>query len=252
VKLSAQGEFQFYSDFSDLLPYENDTNPERFFLLLEPSFITLDDNNNIFITATRAHYLQGQIGNLQTGSYTLLKSDTLVMQLDGITGERLWSDDINGYLFGNADGVTSDFYYPLAMSIIDDQLQVTVRGFRGNYTGSTNEANDAFTYCHVMADWPYPLNACELASIANAHAKTIYFDLAGGKRRNGSTYNVDYPSVELPGANNVLYLIGDSSWEGIKHHIELSTQGYAVVSETGWVETRDSESAIYIEKHQLK
>ncbi|HAU15243.1 MAG: hypothetical protein CMK83_06530 [Pseudomonadales bacterium] len=251
VKLSAQGALLFTSDYSDLMRAEPDANPELLEFELEPSLITVDNNNDIFISTTRANYLAGQIGNLQTGNFSLLKSDTLVMKISGATGERIWSDDVNGYLLGSANGVTSDFYYPLAMSIIEGELQVTLRGFRGNYTGVVSADDSALTYCSEFTDLYYPLNTCALDSVANAYARTLFFDLGDGMRRNGPSYNEDYPSTALVGTDNTLYMIGDSTWEGAKQYIELNALGQAILSDAGWAEQRDSDSSIYIKKHQL-
>jgi len=241
----------FTSDYSDLMRAEPDANPELLEFELEPSLITVDNNNDIFISTTRANYLAGQIGNLQTGNFSLLKSDTLVMKISGATGERIWSDDVNGYLLGSANGVTSDFYYPLAMSIIEGELQVTLRGFRGNYTGVVSADDSALTYCSEFTDLYYPLNTCALDSVANAYARTLFFDLGDGMRRNGPSYNEDYPSTALVGTDNTLYMIGDSTWEGAKQYIELNALGQAILSDAGWAEQRDSDSSIYIKKHQL-
>lgn len=253
TKLSSQGELVFTTDYSDLFQDEPDTNPERLDLELPPTFITVDDNNDIYIATTQANNLIGQIGNLHTGEYySLIKSDTLVMKFDGISGERVWSDRINGYLQGTPNGVTSDFYYPMALSIVNDRLQVTVRGFRGNYVGAFRDEDELVSHCTQYVDLPYLINSCNLDSIANAYAKTIYYNVIDGKRSNGETYNDDYPSTALTGSDNTLYLVGDSTWEGIKHFIEINAQSQALLSEGDWVEIRDSESAIYIEKHQLK
>jgi len=252
AKLSAQGELIFTTDYSDLFRDEPDSNPIRLDFELPPTFITVDDNNDIFIATTQANNLIGQIGNLHTGEYySLIKSDTLVMKFDGITGERVWSDRINGYLQGTPNGVTSDFYYPMALSIVDDRLQVTVRGFRGNYVGAYREEGELVSHCMQYVDLPYPINSCNLDSIANAYARTIYYNVTDGRRSNGETYNDDYPSAALTGSDNTLYLIGDSTWEGIKHFIEINAQGQAMLGESGWWQMRDSESAIYIQKHQL-
>lgn len=139
----------------------------------------------------------------------------------------------------------------MAMSVVNNRLQVTVRGFRGNYVGGSTPEGSTQTYCGVLVDAVEPMNTCQLESTANAYAKTIYYRLSDGFRSNGKSYSDDYPSAALLGEDNSVYMVGDSSWEGSRDDIEIHAQAKALLTEEGWAQARDGDTSIYINKYKL-
>lgn len=252
VKLSSQGDILFQTQYADMFRDQLDESPALLDYELNPAMISIDDNNDIYVASTRANLFTGQVGNLiQRDYFTFLKSDTLVMKFDGSTGERVWDDVINGFISGTAQGASGDFYYPMAMSVENNRLQVTVRGFRGNYIGDYQAEGDALTYCTVLLDSLEALNTCQLESTANAYAKTIYYQLGDGTRSNGKSYTDDYPTAALLGEDRSIYMVGDSSWEGAKDSIEINAQAKVLLDADGWAQQRDGDTSIYIRKYKL-
>ncbi|MCP5018091.1 MAG: hypothetical protein GY938_22885 [Ketobacter sp.] len=258
-KLDANGTQRFSASYADL--FDSNSSDSLYYFEHGPSQISFDDDNNLYISTTRAVLFEGQIGNLiiAESSYSLVKSDALVIKYDGATGERLWSDDVDAFLTATETGVTADYYYPMHASVTNGKLQVTVRGFRGHYIGRVAATSTSPAICNnlVVEGVLPPHNECLLDSIADAYAKTLYYNLETGKRSSGSRYNEDYPSAAVLAPNNTLILVGDDTWEGTTNWLEMGSQALSFLDqdEDRWAESRDfsvdSPSHIYVQKHSL-
>ncbi|OUS03821.1 hypothetical protein A9Q81_06750 [Gammaproteobacteria bacterium 42_54_T18] len=249
------GDVIFVEDYSNLFSRKDTSDTEGYFdWEFGPSNLVFDDNNQIYLTTTRTRSYTGRYGNVKIVDGTsTLRADVVVIKFDGNTGERLWVDDINGSLFPSQTGLIANFYYPLSLSLINEEIQVTFRGFRGEYIGD-DDPSDETTNCYsgIEATSTFvPFNGCNLSSINDNYARTFYYNRENGERRKGTKYAIEYPSAALITDENTTVLVGDSAWEAFSNSLEYALLGKGYYSDYHIDEKRTQASNIVVEKHTL-
>lgn len=143
------------------------------------------------------------VGPLRLQLASLMESDAVLLKVKGGSGGIAWSDDIHTPLFGDADSVTTYFYYPLGVHLAGDKVRLTYRGFVGDYGGGPENL------CADATDVYYFVNACSLLDARERYAKTQDYRAADGKRLTNVRYEVPYPRLVEQDSNGSLLLAGD-------------------------------------------
>lgn len=239
----------FNHTFSDLFASQNSNGVPFYFEHPIPnpnqqSPVVIDEEDNIYWVGIRNRvYVQDVGGLTNQGSGSSLRSETLIVKLDGDTGDRVWSNDISGQFFPTEQGLLSSFYYPLSQSVVGNELQVTFKGFTGEYEGdcSVQINTDSF---FILS------NYCDLTELTANYARTQYFDLNTGDRRTGTRYEIPFTDSALVTQDGAIMIVGDQAWEGsydITTHIPLAGE----YDEYPSANLKTSASNIVIQKHSL-
>lgn len=166
--------------------------------------IEMGDNGDIFVAKTRpTAFIPGENG-FALGPVTLyatasLKSDTVLMKINGNTGDILWSDDVNTPL-SVSDGNLQSFYYsPLGLSISGSKILLTIQAIGA-----------AYDYCYNLQDWSsYFPNTCHLSHYVEQYGKTIAYGENSGARLAELRHNIVHPRQAKLDAQGKLVVTGD-------------------------------------------
>lgn len=162
------------------------------------SQIEIDSDGNIFLAKTRETVYLGdenaplKLGNMDLYYPLTLESDAIIAKLDAMTGNILWSDDINTSIAIRDSDFTSYFYSPVALSVSRGQALLTTQGIIGNYAPPTG-----LNYCLM--------NGCSLVEYKDRYAKTFVYNASNGRRVGATKHNMPYArATKLDGAGNLI------------------------------------------------
>lgn len=202
LKLDNAGTLLWTRSFQELLG-DNRESIEN--IWSDESLIEIDSAGNIYFAKTRLTVYMGdegapiKIGNIDLYSPSTVESDAIIAKLDTVTGNILWSDDINTSIAIRDSEFTSHFYSPVAMNLSNGQVFLTTQAIIGTYTDSF--FSDSSQYCNG-----YPgQNACSLVEYKDRYAKTFVYGASNGRRLGATKHSMTYArATKLDGAGNLL------------------------------------------------
>lgn len=192
------------------------------------------------------------MGPIQLPMGSILKSDAVLLKLNGGTGQRTWSDDVNTPLFVSNNQINSYFYYPIALSLTDDKALLTVRGLAAKYSGFPSDQNSGFS-CVFLEDWygmggGFPFNTCQLDHYQERYGKTFAYRTSDGKRLSETRHNIPYPRAATLDSDGNLAVLGDNQSGYMDNWTEFFAKGMdAVLSEEI---SHDDNSDIVLQKYK--
>ena len=251
LKLNAGGDVETVTDLSGYLSERSDSEGDVISGdFWGNSYTDVDAQGNLYIARSRnTAYANTQAGGLD-GLYitdaSTLESDVVLLKIAEDTGEVAWADDVNTAMYGANTSLVTYFYYPLAMDVIDQDVYLTFRGFKGRYSGYSDTAPT----CNTVSDWLFPFNTCELDEALDAYAKTLRYNSQTGSRINNTRHEIAYPrAVQYSDAGEIT-IVGDNNPDIIYSQSlgEFFARG---MSGTREPDSYASQSAITTEKRRF-
>lgn len=244
VKLDSTGTPLFDIHFDDLVgngPTGNNGAETASFWHYN-GLMDITDSGDIFVAKTRpTAYIPGENG-FELGPVTLyatasLKSDAVLMKINGGTGDILWSDDVNTPLSVSDENLQSFYYSPLGLSISGNKVLLTIQAIGA-----------AYDYCYNLQDWSsYFPNTCHLDHYIEQYGKTFAYAENSGARLTELRHSIAHPRQANLDAQGKLVVAGDMESGYVTTMTEYVASGH---HENAHVDYSDS-SDIVVQKSQF-
>lgn len=199
-------------------------------------------NGDIFVAKTRpTAFIPGENG-LDLGPVTLyanssLKSDAVLMKVNGNTGVLLWSDDVNTPLSINNGNLQSFYYAPLGLNLSGSKVLLTFQAIGA-----------AYDYCYELHDWSsYFPNTCHLDNYVEQYGKTIAYGVNSGARISELRHNIADPRQVRMDAQGKLVVAGDMESGFVTTTTEYIASGHHEDEYVNFADTSD----IVVQKSQF-
>lgn len=244
VKLNSTGTPLFDIHFDELVGNgtTGSTSAETASFWHYNGFLEIADSGDIFVAKTRPTAFIPAENGAEVGPVTLyatasLKSDAVLMKINGDTGDILWSDDVNTPL-SVSDGNLQSFYYsPLGLNMSGSKVLLTFQAIGATYD-----------YCYNLEDWSsYFPNTCHLDHYVEQYGKTIAYGENSGARLAELRHNIAHPRQVKLDAQGKLVVAGDMESGYVTTMTEYVASGH---HEDNYVNYADS-SDIVVQKSQF-